>query len=149
MSQKIKSEKIRLGWYHLVFCSELLWPHSFYSTFWKFPRWLYNILLAKIYPVQEKQATYPILFWLTRMTYLVTRTFSHIRFMDFSLLPGRVGHVLWKLGIIRFWQRFILPHYDLSQNTKKKNTNILKMHLHRDRERTKLSNFPINLISFI
>ena len=54
------------------------------------------------------------------MIYLVKRAFNHLRFMDFSLLPGRVGHVLWKLGIIRFWQRFILPHYDLSQNTKKK-----------------------------
>ena len=91
----------------------------FALTFWKFPKWLYKILRAKIYPVQEKQKTYPILFWLTRMTYLVTRAYSHVRFMDFSLLPGKVGYVLWKFGIIRFWQRFMLARFDLSKFIKK------------------------------
>ena len=60
------------------------------------------------------------------MTYLVRRAFSHLRFMDFSLLPGRVGHVLWKLGIIGFWQRFMLAHYDLSKNTKKNESTYIQ-----------------------
>ena len=98
----------------------------FALTFWKFPKWLYNILRAKIYPVQEKQTTYPILFWLTRMTYLVRRAYSHLRFMDFSLLPGRVGYVLWKFGIIRFWQRFMLPRFDLSKFTKKNKSQYIQ-----------------------
>ena len=33
--------------------------------------------------------------------------------MDFSLLPGKQGYVLYKLGIIRFWQHNIVKHYHL------------------------------------
>ena len=47
------------------------------------------------------------------MIYLAKRAFNHLRFMDFSLLPGRIGHILWKLRIISLWQRFIVKHYHL------------------------------------
>ncbi len=80
---------------------------------WKMPRWIFKILRKKVYPVHEKQASYPILFWLTRMTYLVKRAYNHLRFMDFSLLPGKPGYVLWKIGVIKFWQRFMLKRYHL------------------------------------
>ena len=85
----------------------------FVLTIWKIPRWLYKILRKKVYPVQDKQPSYPILFWIVRMIYLAKRAFNHLRFMDFSLLPGRIGHILWKLRIISFWQRFIVKHYHL------------------------------------
>ena len=85
----------------------------FALTFWKIPRWLFKILRKKVYPAQERQSSYPILFWLTRMTYLTKRAFNHLRFMDFSLLPGKPGYILWKLGIINFWQRFIVKQYHL------------------------------------
>ena len=80
---------------------------------WKIPRWIFKILRKKVYPVQQKQASYPILFWLTRMTYLVTRAYNHLRFMDFSLLPGKPGYILWKIGVIKFWQNFMLKRYHL------------------------------------
>ena len=85
----------------------------FFLTFWKIPRWLYKILRNKIFPVHQKQSTYPILFWITRMLYLIKRAYNHLRFMDFSILPGKPGYILWKIGVIRFWQRFMLKKYNL------------------------------------
>jgi len=85
----------------------------FFLTFWKIPRWLYKILRNKIFPVHQKQSTYPILFWITRMLYLIKRAYNHLRFMDFSILPGKPGYILWKIGVIRFWQRFMLKNYNL------------------------------------
>ena len=85
----------------------------FALCFWKMPKWLFNILRKKVYPVHERQSSYPILFWLTRMIYLFKRAFNHLRFMDFSLLPGKPGYFLWKLGIINFWQRFMVKQYHL------------------------------------
>ena len=100
----------------------------FALTFWKIPRWLYKILRNKIYPVQEKQSSYPILFWLTRMNYLIKRAFNHLRFMDFSLLPGKPGYILWKLGIISFWQRFMLKHYHLPKEKRSESSSHFRRH---------------------
>jgi len=82
----------------------------------KLPKWLYKILRKKVYPVATKQTQYPILFPLVRIAYLMKRGFDHLRFMDFSILPGKAGYYLWKLGVIKFWHRFVLKRYDLSKN---------------------------------
>ena len=89
--------------------------------------WLYKILRKKVYPVTTKQTLYPILFPLVRIVYLMKRGFDHLRFMDFSILPGKSGYYLWKLGIIKFWQRFILKRYDLSKNKDVKLPTDLKL----------------------
>ena len=85
----------------------------FALTVYKIPRWLFNILRKKVYPVHTKQPHYPILFWFCRTSYLIKRAFDHLRFMDFSILPGKTGYYLWKFGIINFWKRFILKRYHL------------------------------------
>ena len=85
----------------------------FALTFWKMPQWLYKFLRKKVYPVQTEQSHYPILFTFSRVAYLIKRGFFHLRFMDFSVLPGKTGYYLWKLGVISFWQRFILKRYRL------------------------------------
>ena len=77
------------------------------------PRWLYKYLRNKIYPVHTKQPRYPILFMFVRTLYYIKRAFDHLRFMDFSVLPGKPGYYLWKFGVISFWQRFILKRYRL------------------------------------
>ena len=87
----------------------------FALTFWKMPRWLYKYLRNKIYPVHTKQQHYPILFALVRTLYYVKRAFDHLRFMDFSVLPGKPGYFLWKLGIIKFWKKFVLKLYRLPE----------------------------------
>ena len=87
----------------------------FFLTVFKMPRWLYRYLRNKIYPVHTKQPHYPILFAFVRTLYFVKRGFDHVRFMDFSVLPGKPGYYLWKFKIISFWQRFILKRYHLSK----------------------------------
>ena len=56
------------------------------------------------------------------------------RFMDFSLLPGTPGYILWKLGVISFWKRFILKRYRLQKKdipvggVMPENMNVQKVH---------------------
>ena len=83
----------------------------FILTFWKMPKWLYKILRKKIYPMQMDQTRYPILFKIAHWGWMIRRLYDHLRFMDFSVLPGKPGYYLWKFGIINFWQRFILKRY--------------------------------------
>ena len=99
--------------YHSGFHRTLGNTLVFALAVWKMPRWLYKILRDKTYPVQSKQPHYPILFKFFHTTYLVSRAVDYLRFLDFSLLPGKVGYFLWKFRIINFWQRFFLKHYQL------------------------------------
>jgi hypothetical protein len=32
--------------------------------------------------------------------------------MDFSLITGVSGYVLWRTGIIGFWHKYVTPKYD-------------------------------------
>ena len=89
----------------------------FALTVWKIPRWLYKILRKKIYPAHAKQQYYPILFTLCRAVYYFKRGFDHLRFMDFSFLPGKPGYFLWKIGIIHLWRRFFLKRYNLPKKS--------------------------------
>ena len=88
----------------------------FALTFWKIPNWLYKILRNKVQPVHSKQSDYKISFNLIRSFYLLKRGIDHLRFMDFSVVPGKIGYYLWKLGIIGFWQKYILKKYNLPKN---------------------------------
>ena len=97
----------------------------FALTFWKIPRWLYKILRNKIYPVHKKQSHYPILYWFCRTGYFIKRGFDHMRFMDFSLIPGKPGYYLWKFGVISFWRRFVLKRYTLPKDKQKKSSESL------------------------
>jgi len=85
----------------------------FAITVFKIPEWLFKILRNKIYPVHDKQAKYPILFIFFRQAYYLRRALDHLRFMDFSVIPGKTGYFLWKLKIIKFWQRFIIRNYKI------------------------------------
>ncbi|MFC1673755.1 B12-binding domain-containing radical SAM protein [Pseudomonadota bacterium] len=82
---------------------------------WKIPRWLYDILRKRVYPVREEQPHYPILLAFFRTAYLVKRALGHLRIMDFSVFPGKASYVLWKLGVIQFWQRFIFKRFQLPE----------------------------------
>ncbi len=85
----------------------------FVLTVWKIPEWLYKILRNKVHPIQTKQPVYPILFAFFRIVYYVKRALGNIRFMNFSVLPGKIAFLSWKIGIISFWHRFILKKYSL------------------------------------
>lgn len=75
------------------------------------PRWLFDRLLKRVQPLCSKQPVYPRLHVLSRLAYLSKRAFSHLRFMDFSVLPGRTAAILWRLGIVGFWNRHVVRKY--------------------------------------
>ena len=93
----------------------------FALTVFKLPEWLYKRLRKKIYPVHTKQELYPILFTLARVAYFINRGVAHLRFMDFSVIPGKVGYFLWKFGVIRLWKKFLLRNYYIPQEKKRVN----------------------------
>lgn len=73
------------------------------------PRFIYSYFLARARPLMEPQPRYPILTRLCRLIYLTKRAFDHLRFMDFSILTGNTGYVLWRAGVIGFWRRHFVP----------------------------------------
>jgi|TARA_B110000238_G_scaffold199722_1_gene247506 anaerobic magnesium-protoporphyrin IX monomethyl ester cyclase len=97
----------------------------FALCFWKMPKWFYEFLRKKTYPVHTKQKQYPILFFLCRTGYLIKREIDHIRFMDFSYIPGNMGYYFWKLGIIKFWQKNVLKQFHLPEKEKKLESKII------------------------
>jgi hypothetical protein len=69
-------------------------------------RWLRNSAL----PSHIHQNTYPRLTRALRRIFFAKRAFHHLRFMDFmdfTTITGRVGYILWKLGIVGAWQRHL------------------------------------------
>lgn len=75
------------------------------------PRWLFDRLLSRVRGVADVQPMYPVLFWTLHTTYLIKRGFSHLWFMDFSRMPGRVATLLWRLGVVGFWHRRMVPRF--------------------------------------
>ena len=73
-------------------------------TVFKPPKWLFNILLKYAQPYTVKQTQYPILLFFFRTMWLFKRGIIGVMHMDFTELPGRVGWLCWKLGIIKFWR---------------------------------------------
>jgi hypothetical protein len=76
---------------------------------WRPPRWLFDRLLRRVRASREPQKLYPRLGVVLRTAYLTRRVLDHVRFMDFSIIPGWTGYVFWRLGIVRLWQRLFNP----------------------------------------
>ena len=53
----------------------------------------------------EEQKLYPRLGIVLRTAYLSKRALMHLRFMDFSIIPGKSGWWAWKVGLIGLYQR--------------------------------------------
>jgi len=85
----------------------------FTLTWWRMPKVLYNFLRKKVYPIQTKQPLYPVLFYFCRGGYMIKRALDHLRYLDFSVLPGKVGYYLWKFRIIYIWNKFFAKKYHL------------------------------------
>lgn len=77
----------------------------------KLPRWVYDRLRKKVLPSTMPQKLYPKLTLFFRLLYLARRVVHHLRFMDFSVIPGRLGYILWKIGLVRWWHKHMLPKY--------------------------------------
>ena len=99
--------------YHSAYQATLGTVLVFALVVWRMPRRIYSVLRNKVLPTPSEQPHYPLSLAMVRAVYLVQRAFDHLRFMDFSVLPGKVGYCLWKVGVINLWQRFILTRYQL------------------------------------
>jgi len=75
------------------------------------PRRIYEFLRARALPVHHEQKKYPAFLFLSRSAFLIKRALDHLRFMDFSVIPGNAGYLMWKTGIIGMWQRHLLKRY--------------------------------------
>lgn len=75
------------------------------------PRWLFRQLLKPVKAMSRQQPQYRRLLLLVRLLMLSKRQLSHLRFMDFSVVPGRMAWLMWRLGIVRFWNRHLVPKF--------------------------------------
>lgn len=75
---------------------------------WRPPRWLWERLLARVRASSEPQPLYPRLGMLLRTLYLTKRVLGHARVMDLSITPGKTSWWLWRLGVVRLWQRWLV-----------------------------------------
>lgn len=80
-------------------------------------RKVFDYLLKYVKPFTEKQPQFPILLFILRSLMFVKRGLYHLRYMDFSIFLGRTGWVLWKLGVIGFWNKRVLKRYAYSGST--------------------------------
>ena len=77
---------------------------------WRPPRWLWKRLLRHARASLEPQREFPRLALALRTAYLTRRGLSSLRRMDFSVIPGWTGYVLWRLGVVDFWERHVNAH---------------------------------------
>lgn len=75
------------------------------------PNWLFEKWLSKAKPLLSEQQHYPRFLRFCRFVYLCRRAVDHLRFMDFSVLTGSMGYVLWWSGVIAFWQKHCVPRF--------------------------------------
>jgi radical SAM superfamily enzyme YgiQ (UPF0313 family) len=73
------------------------------------PRWLWNLLLRPVRASGEPQRLYPRLGLVLRAAHLAKRALGHVRRMDFSITPGWVGYVCWRVGLVDFYWRRLMP----------------------------------------
>jgi len=86
-------------------------------TFYRPSRPRFEKLLRRVQPLTAIQKHYPVGLFIMRFLYLCNRAWSHLRFMDFSVILGNWGYVCWKLGIVQFWKRHLTPRYPLDVPT--------------------------------
>jgi len=91
---------------------------------WRPPRRLFERLLRYVKPVTAKQRKYPVLLTLLRLWLLSKRAFDHFRWMDFSLIPGRITWALWRIGLVGFWQRRLNPKFSRAARVGQVHQNV-------------------------
>ena len=100
---KINCKGIDLGYHHFVptLANALL----FFIMMFHMPKKLFRFLLYYAKPASEKQHMFYFLHFLLRMIYLLREVYFNLKFMFFNQLPGRLGIILWKLGVIQAVQK--------------------------------------------
>ncbi len=69
------------------------------------PRWMFDRALRRVEGSATPQKEYRKLGMVLRTMYQARRVLDHLRFMDFSIIPGWSGYIAWKLGLVGAWRR--------------------------------------------
>lgn len=80
-------------------------------TLFRPPRWIWEKMLTRVDKSTAEQKMYPVTALFCRTFYVLKRAFYHLRFMDFSIIPGWMGYVFWKIGLVDFWHKYILAKF--------------------------------------
>ena len=97
--------------YYLILAPTFANTLVYMLTFYKPSRPRFEKLLQKVKPAREAQEQYRFRIFIMHFFYLCNIGITHLKSMDFSVIPGVWGYIFWKLGIIRFWRRYLLPKY--------------------------------------
>ena len=75
---------------------------------WCPPRWLFDQLLKRVEASTTPQPLYPRIGLLFRFLFFGKKVINHLKFMDFSLMPGWISYYAYRIGLIDFWQRRVI-----------------------------------------
>jgi len=99
------------------------------------PRWLFERLLKRVEASGTPQPEYPRIGMALRSMYIGKRGLEHLRFMDFSIIPGWGGYIAWKIGIVGLWRRKVVgrfPRPDPSARRRPENAARIPLNVQDD-----------------
>jgi hypothetical protein len=76
---------------------------------WHPPSGLWKQLLRPVRASREPQRLYPRIGAVLRTLHLAKRALGHMRWMDFSIMPGWIGYFCWRIGLTGFWWKHLTP----------------------------------------
>ena len=79
------------------------------------PRKIFDVLLKRVRAFSEPQSSHPILIRLVRIPWLIKQGFRHLRFGEFSVITGRTGFLLWRIGALKLWLKLAVRKLELPQ----------------------------------
>jgi radical SAM superfamily enzyme YgiQ (UPF0313 family) len=72
---------------------------------WRPPRKWFDRMLKRVRAYSEPQHDYNLLIALVRIPWLIQQGLRHMRFLEFSVITGAPGYILWRLGIVKLWSK--------------------------------------------
>lgn len=72
---------------------------------WRPPRNWFDRMLKRVRAYSEPQHDYNLLIALVRIPWLIQQGLRHMRFLEFSVITGAPGYILWRLGIVKLWSK--------------------------------------------
>jgi anaerobic magnesium-protoporphyrin IX monomethyl ester cyclase len=85
----------------------------FLMLWWRPPRRIFDWMLSKARAYNEPQKNYPLLLSLARIPWLFLQGYRHLRWGEFSVITGKFGYYLWKLGLLQAWWKIFRPKYEM------------------------------------
>ncbi len=73
------------------------------------PRRLFDWALRRVEGSATPQPEYRKLGMALRTMYQAKRVIDHLRFMDFSIIPGWSGYIAWRIGLVGLWRKRFTP----------------------------------------